>query len=230
MNLKEEDFTKSKTWFIDRINSLKRYTSKQELDALLVEDDKPIFDILEALSDIKAINELDAFALIFKLRESSVSDLIELTKPCQKCNFMNIYNIEIDEFFDLDFERDNDIPLGLFTSLDDIINTKTQDDLILKDYLKLREEVMKNTEQLFKPYVKRTCQKCRTEEEIYVHPKHIISKSNASAIFKEYTDISYYSNNGKLDIDAMYPFHREIVISLINENQKATNSQLPKGL
>ena len=62
-----------------------------------------------------------------------------------------------------------------------------------------------------------------------INPKDTISKSTTTKIFKEYLDISYYTNNSKLDIDSMYPFEREVTLSLLAEKLKE-QPPMPKGI
>lgn len=221
-------FNKSKDWFKNRLKSLKPYTSKQEMEFLLLDDEDLTYTkILSVLSDIEPLSDFEAAALLFKLREISVSDLIETTKSCEHCKFMDLYNIEIQEFFNLNYKSSEieDLPLGLFTKNEDVISKKKSNKLILKDYILLEKEIFKQSSEVFKLSVERKCKKCNNINIIWINPKQILSKSSHSKIFKEYTDISYYTHNSKLDIDSMYPFHREVVINLINEKLKTQ----PKG-
>ena len=220
-------YTKSKNYLNDRFKKLKKYTSSQELEVLLLEDNATPIEVLSILSNIKTTNETEAMAFIFKLREISVSDLIEITKSCSECNYMNVHNIEIDEFFNLDINTE--LPLGIFSEPEDIINTKTANKLILKEYIKIKKELEENTSKVFKLSVKRVCQRCKEQEEIYINPISIISKSSQISIFKEYVDISFYSNITKLDVDSMFPFQREITLNLLTEKLKE-QVQVPKGL
>ena len=221
------EYTKSFDWFDKRLKSLKKYTSAQELEALTLPDESLPSEILEVLSDIKPLNELEALALIYKLREISVSDLIEITIPCGHCEYMNIYNIEIEEYFST--VPDSLLPPGIFTEVEDIINTKKADDLILKEYFKIKKELLSNSTTIFSASIKRKCDKCKESLDISIAPLSIISKSSLGSIFKEYVDISYYSNMTKLDVDSMYPFQREITLNLLSEKIKES-TQLPKGL
>ncbi len=211
-------FKISNTYFEDKLNSLKRYTTKQEKEVLLAEDDTSLIDILALLSDVVPINEYEATALLFKIREISVSDLIEFTHECKSCEYMNILNIEINSLFNL--EKNYDFPVGLFTTVDDIINTKESDDIILKDYNKLQDDIIEQSGKIFNPIVKSACKKCGFLNQIGISPKSVLSKSSASSIYKEYVDISFYTNNSKNDIDTLYPFEREIFINLIQEKLK----------
>ena len=66
-------------WFKKRLDSLERYTTKQEKEFLLLEDDVSFTDMLKTLSPIEPINEYEAIAFLFKLREISLSNIIEIT-------------------------------------------------------------------------------------------------------------------------------------------------------
>jgi hypothetical protein len=206
-------------WFKKRIKSLKRYTSKQEMDVLLLEDSATLIDVAKILTDVEPLNEYDAGALILKLRELSVSDVIEVTVACGHCDFMNLYEIEINEFFD--FKITGKFPQGVFEDLNEITDA---DDMILKTYNKLNKELQDQTRKFFKLTTKRVCKRCGKDIDIAINPKDTVSKSSPTKIFKEYLDISFYTHNSKLDIDSMYPFQREITISLINEKIKEQGS------
>ncbi len=210
-------YKKSKTWYQDRLDNLKRYTTKQEKEFLLLEDDVPLIDKLKTLTDTKPLNELDAMALMFKLREISVSNIIEIQQECH-CGSVNAYNIDTNDFFNFDFE--DGIPLGVFESINDIINTKITDKLILKEYNKIQEKIVKNAQKVFSPVVKKQCKKCKDELEVMVNPNQIISKSSPASIYQDYLSLSYYSNFSKLDTDSMYPFEREIFLKLLSEKIK----------
>ncbi len=226
--IKNIKFKYGKNWFKKRLK-VTPYTTKEEKQILLLDDDATYEDILSVVSDIEPLNELEAVALLFKYRESSVSDLIEVTKECPHCNFINPCNIEISEFFDMDYQSALDIPQGIFFEVEDIINTKIADNLVIKDYNKIRDAIIEQSKNIFNPLVKRECKKCLKTFELSVNPRSIMSKSTASNIFREYIDISYYTANGKLDIDSMYPYEREIYLNIIKDRLKK-ESEIKEGI
>lgn len=211
-------------WFKKRLNSLTPYTSKEEKALLLLDDDASIFEMLDLISDVKPKNEYEALALFFKYCAISVSDLIEATQECPNCKFANPIQVEIDEFFNL--EKKYDFPVGIFTTPDDIINTKRADKIILNDYNKLTADLIEQSKNVFKISVKRKCIKCSSQFDIIINPKTLISKSSASSIFREYIDISYFTANSILDIDTMFPYEREIYLNILKEKLKE-NQGLP---
>ena len=211
--------------FYDRVRRLKRYTSKQEKEALLLEDYEPLeklFRILQPDTDIVPINDLEIVAFIYKLREISVNDIVEFIRVCddKECGFQNLYGIEIKEFFGEESEIEDIeingkvIPKGIYTSLDEVIDT---DEMTLKDIKKYEDMLLKRTDKIFNPFIKKPCRKCGKELEISLDPRSMISKTNVSGIYQEYTQISFYTSNSKLDIDDMYPFERELTIGLVNK-------------
>ena len=212
-------YTRSSNYFEDKLKSLKRYTTRQEKEFLLLEDDVTYTERLRVLSDVKPLNEYEAIALMFKLREISVSNIIELQKRCS-CGSTNLYQINTAEFFNFNPEPISgfeDLPVGLFFGLDDVINTKITDDMIIRDYNKLEKDLLDRSVKIFKLNTTKICQKCGNDIVIDINPVHIMSKSNPASIYKEYLNISFYTNNSKLCIDSMYPFEREIYIGLLNE-------------
>ncbi len=212
------EYLKSKNFLEDKLNSLKKYTTYQEKEALLLEDDASFSETVAILSDITPINELEAVAMIFKLREISVSDIIELTQTCPHCNYPDIHQIEIKEFFN--FKSTLDIPIGLFENIDDIINTSYTNDLILSEYIRIEEELEQQNTKVFRPYVFKYCKRCSSQLKFDVHPKSIISKSGPSNIFKEYMNLTFYSSMNKKDVDDMFPYEREIFLNLLKEKLK----------
>ena len=215
----------SDNWFKDRLDSLEPYTTKQEKAILLLDDDKPLSDMLSIISDIKPLNDYDTIALLFKYREISVSDIIEATQECPFCKFNNPVQIEIKEFFN--FEKLYDAPVGLFATIDDVINSNIADEIILKEYDQINENILEQTKHTFKPVVERTCIKCKKTFDVGVNPKQIMSKSNPSAIFKEYLDLSYFTANSVLDIDTMFPYEREIYLNILKDRLKE-DPKIPK--
>jgi hypothetical protein len=205
-----------------RLNSLKRFKTKQELNALLVSDDDPVETLLAELTDIVPINEAEAYAFLLKLREISGGEDIEFIITCPNCTTMNNPRLPIEVCFVFDDYIWNDqvLPKGMFTSPDSIINSTELDNISLRDYNKLTEILYEQADNMLKLTHKTPCRKCRQHLDIFVDPRKVFSKTNLSGIYQDYINISMFSHNGKLDIDELYPFEREIFQSLIEEKMK----------
>jgi hypothetical protein len=223
-------FTKERNYLHNKLKKLPRYTSFQEKEVLLLdEEESTLKDYLDVLlpnlpKNLKPINELEEIAYLFYLRSNSVSDLLTGIVECPGCKIINDYNIELDDLLDLksyeleDSEYTN-FPIGLFTDLNQIINNKDTDKLIIKDYNRLEEQMKKNNEKILNVHKDIICrnQKCKLKISISINPKLILSKLSLVGIYEEYMLLSYYSHNSKNDIDTMYPFERELLIGLLKK-------------
>jgi hypothetical protein len=202
----------------EKIDSLKKFTTKQERNALLVDDNESIFKILEELTDIKAVNEEEAEYLLFKLRDISVSDTFNLIVHCEHCAAINDVTVETTNFLDentLEFKGVT-IPFGFYNSVEDLLSDEEIDKLTWAEYGDL-ENILLEGNFKTKPH-KIPCRKCKGDMTIIIDIRELFSKSSIKRIYQEYTDISMYSNNGFNDIDSMYPYEREVMASLITQN------------
>jgi len=207
----------------DRLSRLEKIITRQEKEALLVDDEEPIEDIVKILTDIVPINHFEAEAFLIKIREISGGDIIEYIQTCPHCEVMNDIQITTSELIDLKVPskfKDFTVPIGLFTELDSIINNKDMDEMTIGEYTALERFVRDRNDKILKRYIDRVCRKCTGTFTIQVEPRDIFSKSTLSSIYKDYVNISMFTNNGSLDIDSLYPFEREIYNNLIQEKMQ----------
>ena len=201
----------------EKFSNLSSYTTEQEKNALLVNLETP--DIIKTCYTLgeTPLNEVEALALIFKLREISVSDLIELTLTCGSCNYQYVRSVSIPDMF---FQSDDlwDIDIGLFVDAselsDDNINS-----ISIEEFDNLTTKIEENNKKIFNPEVEDCCEKCGYESVILVKPDSIISKFGIKNIYEQYVDISTFTNMTKSDTDGMYPFEREIFMGLIQQKE-----------
>ncbi len=201
----------------NRLNELKKFSSKQEIAGLLVEDDESILEIVKELTNISPVNEEEAVMFLLKLREISVDDTMESIISCTHCNTMNQLQLEMSEFINYDTKftfNDNVLPKGIFKTASDIINNRDLDKLSFKEYGEL-DEIIKKQNASFFVDTNRVCRKCKKNIPISIDPRKSFSKSNLTNVYKEYTTLMMMTNNGKLDIDSMYPFERALFLSII---------------
>ncbi len=216
-------FTKSANFLEDRLSSMESYTTLQEKEALLVSDDDPIEKIVKEITDIEPINEKEAEAILVKSREISVSNKIEYVVSCKNCGATNNFNVSTEPFFNFDIDyhyHNNLIPKGIFESPDDIINNTEADNISLREYNELDDMIAQQNETIFTKISFQMCRTCKTEIKIKIDPRDIFSKSSIKSIYRDYVNISMYSNNSKLDIDTLYPFERELFNNLIAEKME----------
>jgi len=205
------------------INNLKRYNSGQEKEALLylMEDDITALKTAQILG-ANPKNEFEALAFIFKLREISVSDLIDLTYTCvnKDCKYQDALHISIPDMFWKDDELDEAVPIGLFQDLDSIEeDIKDINILSIMDYNVLENKIFSNNYKIFDPKIDIVCKRCNTANSTTISFKSIVSKFSISNIYEQYFDVSYFCNMTKIDTDSMFPFEREIFIGLIQAKQ-----------
>ncbi len=196
------------------------YTTSQEKAALLVSDDDPLEKVLSKLTDIPPMNEKEAEALMVKAREISVSTKIEYIISCKGCGTTNNFMIPIEPFFDFEIDyyyHNKIIPKGIFESPDDIINNAEADNLTLLEYNDLDDIISKQNETIFTKVSIQYCRTCKKEMTVKIDPRDVFSKSSLKSLYRDYVNISMYSNNSKLDIDTFYPFERELYNNLIAE-------------
>jgi len=221
-----ELFTKPDLYLPNKLDGLTRFNSRQEKDALLVDDDKPLSDIVKVLTDVTPLNETEAGIILLQLRANSVTDLVEYIVTCSECNAMSDFNISISEFINLKSEfyihtEEGEflLPIGVFESASEVINSLYLDVCSIKT-IKHIEQVIEEQNKFILNNVTRECKKCSNKIEFELDPRENFSKSTTSSIYQDYVDITLHTNNGFNDIDNLYPFEREIVISLVEKHQK----------
>ncbi len=218
----------SGTFLKDRLDSLEKITTKQEKEALLLDDEDDVRRILKCFTNLVPINDLEADAMLLKIREISIGDDIQFTKRCDSCDVVNELQVLVSEVLHLDKItkfKNKPMPVGLFTQIESIINNTIIDDMNLADYKKLEEALSNQNDEIITKLVEKSCWKCNSPISIYVEPKLVFSKATLSSIYKDYVSISMFSHNSTLDIDSLYPFEREIYVSLISDKLKEDETQ-----
>lgn len=208
-----------------RFKLLNRFTTFHEKNALFVDDHCSIIDVVKELSDVVPKNEIEGELFLLKLREISVSDVIEVIITCPECDTINTEEIHIPELLKIEYSYFNDkvIPYGVFDKVEDILSEEDAENLPLKDYNKLEELLQLQNDNMIKEENK-ICRKCKNSIYVVINIRDVFSKSSPGGIFQEYIDISTFTNNGKLDIDSLYPYEREMFISIITDrnNKEST--------
>jgi hypothetical protein len=232
MEFPNKDFLKNLEFIVpmnhleQRLKKLKRYTSFQEKEALLMDDDVPDIDIYNVLQpDFPPLNDTELMYFLLYLRSESVSDLIEGIKECSNCSSVNPFTKELSDYFgfqDKESELHTEIPIGCFTKVEDIINTLDADNLLLMDYNYLQKIIQENNNVLVALNQSLTCVKCGHQIELGVLPRDIISKKTLSNLYQEYFQMALHLHYSKTDIDLMYPFERELFFNLLKREVEKT--------
>jgi len=213
---------------VDILNNLKPYTTKQEKDVLLYISDRKgigkewkqinynkIIEIL-GVPDADLFSHKECEAIIYKLREISVNDLIQVRYKCSNCGKTDINVVNISKMF-MQCE-----PKNMFNQLrivDRVVEYYSEfpDDVPIDVLEEFEEEVQKSNKCIFNKEQKIKCTFCNNET-IYNSDAHeIISSMTLTDIYNQYADISFYSSNTKNDVDSMYPFEREAFVALIQK-------------
>ncbi len=217
------EFSVPQNFLRDRLESLVRITTEIEKEALMIDDEAPILELVASMTDVVPINNLEAEAFLVKIREISAGDSPEYMITCPECQAMNNLFITIDEFFDFDtpYQLNGiDMPIGLFTSIEEIINNTELENISIKDYNELETLILQQNSKIFKTYTTKPCRKCNRSLTVEIDPRVFFSKSTLADIYQDYINISMFTHNGKRDIDTLYPFEREIYNNIISDRMK----------
>jgi len=210
----------TKDEFKDNLNNFNPYTTEQEKNALIqtMESSFTLVKICKILG-IEAANELEAEAFIFKLREISVADLIEITHTCKNCGYQDFFNLSIPKMFFKDLVEDYKIIEDIDELDEDFINNKS-----LTEYNELENNIDETNRKIFDPICELFCKKCGTGFRTKPEVPNIISKYPIKNIFEQYLDISTFTNMTKRDTDTMIPYEREIFLGLIQVKEDKKGS------
>lgn len=209
------------------------YNTNQEKDLLLLVnfENYTLDDALEicGLSEdiISTLSRDEKVFLLFKYRSISVGDDLNLKFTCSHCDTRNDNTLTIGDMV-IPPKENHDYIIDKFKEVtDDNIQdflTINVDDLELDEYSKIFKEVQNSVTKFnFKFPV--TCQKCKKNNLINLNKDDDfiidnMSEETLSSIYKLYNDFVYGSKYTKQDIDTMYPFERQILISLLNKTNE----------
>ena len=211
------------------------FNTLQEKDLLLLGTigDSNLDDALEICNieeeTIKSLTEDEKVAMLYKLREISVGDDLNLKFTCKHCNSGNENTLNIGEIVQSSnlsskhiIDQFKDLTDDNFQDFVDVII----DDLDIDEYESLLKEAKEGVTKFNfkKPIV---CQKCGKENFVRINdPKFVIdnmSEDSVMSIYQIYNDLTFFGKYTKQDIDSLYPFERTILISLSNKTREDLN-------
>ncbi len=214
----------------DKTFYLNQYTTFQEKEILLLDGFdihtcEAVFDILN-FSDYKDLSQAEKKIILFKFREISLGDDVQIQFICEKCKLHNDSILEASDFIKPAIRNDSDIKKIIRNVTDYNLHEYCDidiDDLDIKEYEELKQRIKDN--QLQVNFIKTTkCIKCQTEKNFDLSSmKYIIeimSDDNLMSLYKSYNNLVFFGKYSKLDIDSMYPFERTILIGLLNKTQE----------
>lgn len=211
------------------------YDTQREKD-LLIMSSFSIYDmdeILRVLGVKKKIrnnlSENEKKVLLYKFREISVGDEINIKFKCTECKSPNESMITCSDLIELPENFDSTIKILDGEVTDDNIHefvnlTKEEiDNLDIDEYEQLILKVKNN--QVKYNFVKSCpCIKCKKPNIVYIGDvKYILeslSEDTLMSIYRTYNDMCMFGNYNKKDIDSLYPFERTILIGLINKTRE----------
>ena len=210
------------------------YDTEKEKD-LLIMSSFEIYDIDEILrvlgleySELEKLTENEKKVLLYKFREISVGDEINVKFKCTYCKAPNETSISCTDLIQNN-HLDPDIKILDDEVTDDnikeflYIEQEEKDNLDLDEYEKLLDRIKRN--QVKYNFVKKcSCLKCKSENSFYIGDiKYIIeslSEDTLMSMYRTYNDMCMFGNYNKRDIDSLYPFERTILIGLINKTRE----------
>lgn len=180
-------------------------------------------DIIETLSNEEKIT------LLYKHREISVGDELNLKFKCKHCGAGNENVLLIS-----DIVQDSNIKDDRITdqfkevtedNLEEFVNIEI-DDLDINDYEKLLKDVKESVTkfEFKKPII---CQKCNGQNHVRIDaPEFVIdnmSEDSLASLYQSYNDLTFFGSYTKRDVDSLYPFERMILINLLNKSREDLN-------
>lgn len=215
--------------------NLKMFNTEQEKELLIqtmFSDKTGREELLKALNvltdeDFSDASVPEIMFLLYKLREYSVSDKISLEFKCPHCGERNMAEVSIPQIYRGPKKKSEYVKDPLGHPVDNPDNyIDVPEDMPLDEY----KEIKRN----FKDYCsefdftgKTTCWKCGKEVDINLgRPEFCLenmSEKTLGILYKEINSLTYNSHYSYSDIMKMYPFEREILISLLRETIKKEN-------
>ena len=211
------------------------YNTEKEKD-LLIMSSFSIYDIDEILrvlgleqSLLAELSLNEKKVLLYKFREISVGDEINIKFKCSNCKSPNESFISCSDLLVSPVDRDSRIKIidkeVTDENLSDFLDYTDDeiDNLDLDEHERLLQKVKDN--QVKYNFVKKCkCIKCKIDNNFSIGDvKYIIeslSEDTLMSMYRTYNDMCMFGNYNKRDIDSLYPFERTILIGLINKTRE----------
>lgn len=213
---------------------LKPYTTAQEKEILLlssfaVDDFDRIFEILDYRydGDLSELSDDEKKVLLYKFRDISVGDEVDVKFVCNHCKVSNENKIEATNFVVSNIKNDDfilqkNIPVT-DENLHEFVPHIDVDELDLQEFEDLKQKVKDN--QISFNFIKSTsCLNCRTPKTFDMSDKkyiiEILSEDTLMTLYKTYNYMIYFGHYTKTDIDNMLPFERTILTGLLSKTKE----------
>ena len=202
-----------------RMNELKPYNCLSEKNALLLDDASSYRDYAKIITDQEVTTEQEAIFYILKLREMSISDIIDVTIECPHCRMMNSFQLEVKDFYCVNPKRQENVPVTLKYA-EEILSDEVYDTLTLGQIDKITQILVEYRDEILPGATEHPCMKCKKDIKVFVDPKDIVSKVDLLGLYREYFELGRHLNWGKNDIDTMIPFERKIFIDMLKKESQ----------
>ena len=231
------DFLNIKVLLSDEAYFIKPFNTSAEKDILIMRS----FDIDDVNQYLRRLGfenpqdlgENDKKVLLWKFREVSHGEEIDIRFKCKGCNSVNETSIKTSNFViesqinDSDVKKldkevnDENLSLFLYITEEDLNN------LDLIDYENLMKRVKDNQHRYDFTKIKK-CMMCGQEHFFNLGGTEYIlnslSDETLETIYKTYVNLTYHGKLTKHDIDSMYPFERTLFTGLLHSIKDKENS------
>lgn len=217
----------------NKVYEIKAYDTFKEKELLLlgsfgVFDFERIFDILE-FKDYSDLSDDEKKVILYKHREISIGDEIDVKFKCEKCGQGNESILEATNFITPSKRNDSDIKKILKPFNEENMHEYVDidvDELDICDYETLKQRIIDNQQEI--NFVKQAkCLKCQHNQKFNIgNLKYIVdimSEDSLMTLYKAYNYLIFFGKYSKNDIDRMYPFERSIFIGLLNKTKEDLN-------
>ena len=214
------------------------FTSKQQkllglYTALTQEPD--LFKGLKILGfDATGLSENEQYVIAYKLKEISVGETTDIRLTCTSCHKKQDATIVITDIVSEPKIKDSNVK--------DLYKDFTEEDINLYTDVATSELYLSQYDE-FKTYIQdRICKfnfihevkcplcgainRCNVKDVTFC--LNALTNGSFRSIYQQYNDLIYYSHYTVTDIDGMFPFEREIAISMLMETMKRENENVKR--
>lgn len=195
-------------------------------------------------NQIAPLSDAEKRIILLKCRELSVGDDISFNFHCKKCNNLSNTIAKVDNFFTnraddesepmrfkdfmiqesfIDMDGDN-LTNYIRNFNGSEIDEEFLDNMDTIQYEDIFDEVKNNTLK-FQKDIFGFCSTCGNKVPIHLGDNFIVenmSEDSISSMYKTYSDLIYFGNYTKQDIDSLVPFERTIFVGMLNSTRKET--------
>lgn len=208
------------------------YNTFQEKEILLlssfgVDDFDRVFEVLNF--ECPDISDDEKKVLLYKFREVSIGDEIDVKYKCDSCGHGNDAVLGATDFVIPSKRNDSDIKKIFKPFSEDNMHEYVDidvDELDLDEYEELKQRIIDNQTSI--SFIKQArCGICNHPKKFNLgDTKYIIeimSEDTLMTLYKTYNFLVYFGKYTKEDVDKMYPFERNIFVGLLNKTKEDLN-------